>query len=57
MAEIDRYLRMMAEHGASDLHLCTDSKPIFRKDGSLVRLREEEMDGQRVKTILYEILP
>ncbi len=57
MAEIDRYLQLMGEHGASDLHVCTGSKPIFRKDGSLVRLREDEMDGQRVKTILYEILP
>ena len=57
MAEIDRYLRMMAEHGASDLHVCTGSKPIFRKDGSLVRLREDELDAQRVRTILYEILP
>ena len=56
MAEIDRYLRLVAEHKASDLHLCTGCKPIFRKDGSLVRLREDELDSQRVKTILNQEL-
>ena len=57
MAEIDKYLSMMVEHGASDLHFCTGCKPVFRKDGSIVRLREDEMDAQRTKTVLYEIMP
>ncbi len=57
MAEIDRYLKMMLEHGASDLHFCTGAKPAFRKDGSIVRLREDEIDAQRAKTLLYEIMP
>lgn len=57
MPEIDRYLKMMVEHGASDLHYCTGSKPCFRKDGSIVRLREEEVDLQRARTLLYEIMP
>lgn len=58
MAEIDRYLKMMVEHGASDLHLCTGVKPMFRKDGSMVALKNDEpITGQRAKTILYEILP
>ncbi|NIA15758.1 MAG: PilT/PilU family type 4a pilus ATPase [Nitrospiraceae bacterium] len=57
MAEIDRYLQMMVEHDASDLHFCTGCKPIFRKDGSIVRMREDELDAQKVKTLLYEIMP
>ena len=57
MAEIDRYLEMMIEHDASDLHFCTGCKPIFRKDGSIVRMREDVMDSDKVKSFLYEIMP
>ena len=57
MAEIDKYLKMMVEHGASDLHLCTGSKPIFRKDGTIMRLREDELDLQHTRTMIYEIMP
>jgi len=57
MPEIDKYLRLMAEHGASDLHLCTGCKPTFRKDGTIVKLREDEVDMHRAKALLYEIMP
>jgi twitching motility protein PilT len=57
MAEIDRYLMMMVEHGASDLHFCTGCKPMFRKDGSIVRLREDDVNKHWAKTMLYEIMP
>ncbi len=57
MAEIDKYLMMMVEHGASDLHFCSGCKPMFRKDGSIVRLRDDEVNPQRAKTMLYEIMP
>jgi len=57
MAEIDRYLQLMVEHDASDLHFCTGCKPIFRRDGEIVRMREEEIESQRATTLLYEIMP
>ncbi|MCL4691809.1 MAG: type IV pilus twitching motility protein PilT [Candidatus Hydrogenedentes bacterium] len=58
MAQLDKYLKAMVEHGASDLHFCTGCKPILRKDGSIAALRSEEtMDGQTVKSVLYEIMP
>lgn len=58
MAEIDRYFRLMVEHNASDLHICTGCKPMFRKDGSILPLKNDEpLDAQRAKTILYEIMP
>lgn len=57
MAEIDKYLKLMAEHNASDFHLCTDCKPTFRKDGTIVKLREDEVDMHRAKALLYEIMP
>ena len=42
MAEIDRYFKLMVEHLASDLHLCTGSKPMCRKDGSILPLKNDE---------------
>lgn len=57
MPEIDRYLRMMVDHGASDLHLSTGVKPMFRKDGTMVALKNDEpLSAQRAKAMLYEIM-
>jgi twitching motility protein PilT len=58
MAEIDKYFKLMAEHGVSDLHLCTGCKPMFRKDGSIMPLRAaEELTCQDAEALLYEITP
>ncbi|MDX9974889.1 MAG: type IV pilus twitching motility protein PilT [FCB group bacterium] len=58
MAEIDKYLIAMAEHGASDLHFCTACKPIFRKDGSIVSLRNEPvLTAETAHAYLREIMP
>jgi len=58
MAEVDRYFKLMVEHNASDLHLSTGCKPMFRKDGSILPLKNDEvMDGSRVKALIYEIMP
>jgi twitching motility protein PilT len=58
MAEIDRYFRLMVEHKASDLHLTTGTKPMFRKDGSILPLKNDEpIDASRMKMLLYEIMP
>ncbi len=58
MAEIDRYFKLMVEHNASDLHLSTGSKPMFRKDGSILPLKNDEpLDSRSIKGLLYEIMP
>ncbi|MEK7794969.1 MAG: type IV pilus twitching motility protein PilT [Candidatus Hydrogenedentota bacterium] len=58
MAEMDKYFKMMVEHKASDLHFSTGCKPMFRKDGSILPLKNDvEIDHQRAKTMLYEIMP
>lgn len=58
MAEIDKYFRLMVEHGTSDLHLCTGCKPMFRKDGSIVPLKaDEEVTAERAEQLLFEITP
>ena len=58
MAEIDRYFKLMVEHNASDLHLSTACKPMFRKDGSMLPLKNDELlDPMRIKALIYEIMP
>jgi twitching motility protein PilT len=58
MAQIDKYLAAMVKYGASDLHFCTGCRPILRKDGSIVSLKNEEvMDEHVVKQYLFEIMP
>ena len=58
MAKIDEFFRMMAEQGASDLHLISGQQPVLRVDGEL-----ERISGQSVLTqdtlhpLLDEIMP
>lgn len=58
MAEIDKYFRMMVEHGTSDLHISVGCKPMFRKDGSILPLRADEpLTPERSEQLLFEITP
>jgi twitching motility protein PilT len=58
MAQIDQYLQLMVEHEASDLHFCAGCKPILRKDGSIVSLKNGgPMEADAVQQVLYEIMP
>jgi len=58
MAQMDQYFKMMVEHKASDLHFCTGVKPMFRKDGTMLPLKnDEELSEIRAKELLYEIMP
>ena len=58
MAEMDRYFELMVKHGTSDLHLCTGCKPMFRKDGSIVPLKnDDELTAERTEQLLFEITP
>jgi twitching motility protein PilT len=58
MAQIDRYFQLMVEHNASDLHLSTGCKPMFRKDGSILPLKNDEsLTETRAKEIIYEFMP
>ena len=58
MAKIDEFFRMMAEQGASDLHMISGQQPVLRVDGEL-----ERITGQAVLTqdtlhpLLDEIMP
>ena len=58
MAKIDELFRMMAEHGASDLHLITGQSPAMRINGELERVTGRPVLTQdTLHPLLYEILP
>src|SRR5262249_54067683 len=48
--------KTMVDNGASDLHITRDSPPQIRIDGSLVRLKTENLSGEDTKTICYSVL-
>jgi twitching motility protein PilT len=54
--EMERLLRRMVESGGSDLHLGTDTIPILRKDGELLRLEEPPIDGTLLNLLLRSIM-
>ena len=57
MAQIDKFLKFMAKQGASDLHLCSATRPQLRLHGSMTPLNVEPMAGDQVQRLLVEIMP
>ena len=58
MAKIDELFRMMAEQGASDLHLISGQPPALRIDGELQRITGQAVLTQdTLQPLLHEILP
>ena len=56
MARIDALFKLMADRGASDLHLSTGAPPIFRLRGEMERQNFKVLAHEELKTILFEIL-
>jgi len=56
MAKIDAFFKLMAEQGASDLHLIAGSKPIIRLFGKLVPIKYDELSNDQCRTLIYEIM-
>ena len=54
--EMERLLRRLVESGGSDLHLRSDSIPLLRKDGELLRLDEPPISGLRMEELLQSIM-
>lgn len=58
MAKIDEYFRMMADLGASDLHLVSGQQPVLRVNGELERVTGQgTLEHEGLKQLLYEITP
>jgi len=55
-AEIDRLLRVMAETGASDLHLRCGEPPILRRDGDLARSESAPLTSEQLERMLLSIM-
>jgi twitching motility protein PilT len=56
MARIDGLFKLLKEQGASDLHLSTDTPPIFRLHGEMVLQNFKSLTHDELKGLLYEIL-
>lgn len=58
MAKIDDLFKMMADLGASDLHLVSGQPPAMRVNGELERVGGQGvLDDEGLKQLLYEITP
>ena len=57
-APIDRYLRVMAEQGCSDLHMTSGNPPLYRKDGDITHLDDmKSLSPAEVEELLLPIMP
>src|SRR3989304_3855437 len=57
MAKIDAFFKLMAEQGASDLHLVSGQQPILRIHGEMERVKYKALENDELKAMLYEIAP
>ena len=56
MAKIDAFLRIMQEHGASDLHIGTGFEPMLRIHGVLEKTNHRALTEDETKVLVYELL-
>ncbi|MBI4379377.1 MAG: type IV pilus twitching motility protein PilT [Nitrospinae bacterium] len=57
MAKIDAFFKLMADQGASDLHMVSGQQPILRIHGEMERVKYKVLDNDELKAMLYEIAP
>jgi len=57
MAKIDAFFKLMAEQGASDLHLVSGQQPILRVRGEMERVKYDVLKNDELRVMLYEIAP
>ena len=58
MPKIDEFFQMMAEQGASDLHLISGQQPVLRVDGELERIAGQAVLTQDIlHPLLNDIMP
>ncbi len=53
---IERFFRIVADQGASDLHLRTGRPPIVRESGDLVTLDEPDLTAEEVELMLRSVM-
>lgn len=55
MARLDELFQLMHDRNASDLHLFAGSEPALRIRGDMIRIAEDPLDHEELKSMLYEI--
>lgn len=53
---IDELLHVVVDRNASDLHICANSEPVIREDGTLKRLNFEKFSAADSQRMLYDII-
>ena len=56
MAEIDKFLRMGRQVGASDVHVAVDCPPMLRLHGALRKIKFRPLTAEDTKRMFREIL-
>ena len=56
MPRIDAFLKIMKDHGVSDLHLSANTEPRLRINGDLQRGEHRQLSEDELKIIMYELL-
>lgn len=56
MPQIDQFLKVLVEHGGSDLHLTVGSPPVMRVHGHMQRIKFRELTNKDMETLIYEIM-
>ncbi len=57
MPALDQYFHDMVTRKASDLHLTSQQRPVFRIHGSITEVGEQILPVEQVKALIYEIMP
>ena len=55
MAQIDEFLKLAQERGASDLHLSPNATPMARVNGEVVPLTDQRISRDALELLLFEI--
>ncbi len=56
MAEIDKFLKMGRQIGASDVHIAVESPPLLRLHGTLRKIKYPPFTADDTRRMLYEIM-
>jgi twitching motility protein PilT len=56
MARIDAILKLVKDHGASDLHMSAGSPPIVRINGEITPIPHERLTAELAGLLLFEIM-
>src|SRR5436190_13731292 len=56
-APIDRYLRVLADHKGTDLHITAGAPPLLRVDGQMRPISEPPFNPDATERLVREVLP